>query len=92
MKASRVAMSNQLLEIAQHCQATDFVNFLSEDESWFLLEHPHYGIETESRDEVREILMTKIGTEKCMISIIWSISGIHSLLALTKDMKYKCNS
>jgi hypothetical protein len=23
-----------------------------------------------------------------MISIIWSISGIHSLLALTKDMKY----
>jgi hypothetical protein len=32
--------------------------------------------------------MTKIDTEKCMISIIWSFSGIHSLLALTKDMKY----
>jgi hypothetical protein len=27
MKASRVAMSHQLLEILQHCQTTDFVNF-----------------------------------------------------------------
>jgi hypothetical protein len=36
--------------------------------------------------------MTKIGIEKCMISMIWSISGIHSLLALTERMKYKSNS
>jgi hypothetical protein len=32
--------------------------------------------------------MTKIDTEKCIISIIWSISGIHSLHALTKGKKY----
>jgi hypothetical protein len=36
--------------------------------------------------------MTKIDSEKCMISIIWSISGIHSLLALTNGMEYKYNS
>jgi hypothetical protein len=34
-----------------------------------------------------ETPMTKNGTERCMILIIWSISGIHSLLALTKGMK-----
>jgi hypothetical protein len=32
--------------------------------------------------------MTKIDTGKCMISIIWSISGIQRLFALTKGLKY----
>jgi histone-lysine N-methyltransferase SETMAR len=32
--------------------------------------------------------MTKLDTGMCMISIIWSISGIQSGLALTKGMKY----
>jgi hypothetical protein len=27
MKASRIAISHQALEILQHCQATDFLNF-----------------------------------------------------------------
>jgi hypothetical protein len=31
--------------------------------------------------------MTKIAVEKCIISIIWSISGIHIPLALTKSIK-----
>jgi predicted GTPase len=35
MKASRVSMSHQFLEILQHRQTTDFVNFLTEDESRF---------------------------------------------------------
>jgi len=53
MKASRVAMSHQLLEILQHCQATDFVNFLTGDESWFFLEYPHYGMMSGPRPEMR---------------------------------------
>jgi hypothetical protein len=36
--------------------------------------------------------MAKIGTEKCMTSIIRSISGIQSLVALDKGMKFKYNS
>jgi hypothetical protein len=91
-RASRVAISHQLLEILQHCQATDFVNFLSEDESQFFLEHPHYGVWAASTDEVPETPMTTIDTEKCMMLIISSISGIQSLLALTKFTKYKYNS
>jgi hypothetical protein len=70
MKASRVDMSYQLLEILQHCQATDFVNFLTEDESWFVLEYLHYGVWAASRDDVPETLVRKTDTEKSMISII----------------------
>jgi hypothetical protein len=44
MKPSRLAMSHQLLEIREHCQATNFMNFLTEDESWFFLEYPHDGV------------------------------------------------
>jgi histone-lysine N-methyltransferase SETMAR len=92
MKASRVAMSHQLLEILQHCQATSFVNFLTGDESWFFSEHLHYGVWAAFRDAVSETSMTTMSAEKDMISIIWSISGIRSLLALTKGMKSKSNS
>jgi hypothetical protein len=47
-----------------------------------------HGVWAASRDKIPETPITKIDTEKCMISIIWSISGIHSLLALIKEMKY----
>jgi hypothetical protein len=70
-------------------------NFLTGDESWFfwrILILVHYGVWAAFRDDIPETLMTEIDTEKFMISIIWSISGIHSLLPLTKAMKYKCNS
>jgi hypothetical protein len=52
MKASRVAMSRQLLEILQHCQATDFVKFLIGDELWFFLEYPHYDMMSGPRPEM----------------------------------------
>jgi hypothetical protein len=43
LKVSKIAMSDQRLDLLQHCQATDFVNFLAADEWWFFLEYPHYG-------------------------------------------------
>jgi hypothetical protein len=51
-----------------------------------------YRVCAASRDEVPETSMRKIDSRKCMKSIIWSISGIHSLRALTEGMKYKYNS
>jgi hypothetical protein len=47
-----------------------------------------YDSRIASRDKVPETPTTKINTEKCMISIIWFISGLHSHLALTKRAKY----
>jgi hypothetical protein len=43
MKASRVAMSCQLLEILQHCQAIEFADLLTGNEWRFVLEYPHSG-------------------------------------------------
>jgi hypothetical protein len=43
MKISRVATLHSLLEIVQYFQATDFVNLLAEDESWFF-EHKHHAM------------------------------------------------
>jgi hypothetical protein len=53
MKALRVVISHQLLEILQHCQATDFVNFLAGDEWWLFLEYPHYGMVFGPRPEMK---------------------------------------
>jgi hypothetical protein len=36
--------------------------------------------------------MATTDTEKWMISIIWSISAIHSLMPLSEALKYKDNS
>jgi hypothetical protein len=63
MKASRVAMSHQLIELLQHCHATDFANFLTGNESWFFLESPHHGVWAACRDELPETRITKIDTE-----------------------------
>jgi hypothetical protein len=68
MKTSRVAISHQLREILQHCQATDFLNFLTGNESWLFLQDPHHGIWAASRDEVLERGTTKIETEKWMVA------------------------
>jgi hypothetical protein len=67
----------------------DFVNVLARDEPWILLEYSQDGVWPASRDEVTETRMTTIDTEKCMISVIWSISGIHSPFALIKGMKWQ---
>jgi hypothetical protein len=60
LKASRVAMLHQLVVIFQHCQAMDCVNFLTGDESRFLLKYTHYGVWVRSGDEGPEAATTKI--------------------------------
>jgi hypothetical protein len=49
-----------------------------------LLEYSHYRLSAASRDDAPETRITKVHTEKCIISIIWSISEIHSLFAFAK--------
>jgi hypothetical protein len=41
-----------------------------------------------SRDEVPERIKRKIDIRKCLISIIWSVNGVHSLLDVPKDIAY----
>jgi hypothetical protein len=67
MKDSKVVKPCQLLEIHQHCQATESANVLTGDESWFVLDHPHHGVWAASRDDAPEKLMTNIEAQKSMI-------------------------
>jgi hypothetical protein len=87
-KAERVSLSADLLKILLEDQETFFANVLTGDESWFYFEYPHESIWAPSRDDVPEKIEQKIDTEKCLISIIWSVNGIHSLLDVPKGTTY----
>jgi hypothetical protein len=84
----RVAFSEELLEVVRHAKETNFEHFLTVDESWFYYEYPHDSVWAPSRATLPTRTSKKIETKKCHISIIWSTSGIHSLLALPAGVRY----
>jgi hypothetical protein len=83
-KAERMTFSHRLLEILKKDKEKDFRNGLAGNESWFYFEYLHHSAWAISRDEMSEIIKHKIDTEKCLVSIIWSVNGIHSVLGLPK--------
>jgi hypothetical protein len=52
------------------------------------LYYPRDLIWTPSRDEVPERLRQKINTEKCLISLLWSVNGIYDLVDVPKSRTY----
>jgi hypothetical protein len=54
----------------------------------FYFEYLYQSVLAPSRDEVPEKLKQKIDTEKCLILVIWSVNGIHSLLDVAKGTAY----
>jgi hypothetical protein len=49
------------------------------EESWFLFSHPHNSPWATSRERFPGGVSQKIGSEKYLISIFWSINDIHTL-------------
>jgi hypothetical protein len=74
--------------------SSELCEFLDRDESCVSWEASPFwcGVWAASRENIPETPVTKIDSVKGMISIIWFISGIHSLLALAKGMKYNSQS
>jgi histone-lysine N-methyltransferase SETMAR len=87
-KAERVSLSTDILKILKENQKTRSINIITGDESWFYFEYPHQSVWAPSRDELPERIKQKIGTEKCLISVIWSVNGIDSLLDVPKGTTY----
>jgi hypothetical protein len=87
-KAERVSLSADLVRVLKENQKTGFRNILTGDESWFYFEYPNQSVWVPSRDEVPERIKQKIETEKCRISVIWSVNGIHSLPDVPKETTY----
>jgi transposase len=87
-KGERVALSHELLAVLERDRRNQFRNVVTGDESWFFLYYSHDSIWTQSRDEVPERISQKIDTEKCLLSVLWSVSGIHSLTDVPKGSTY----
>jgi histone-lysine N-methyltransferase SETMAR len=95
-KRNRVTFSRALLEVLHREQGNNFEHVITGDESWFFLHYPNESIWAESRDEVPVRIKQTIDAEKCLISILWSVKGIHSLIDIPKGESYNsvffCNA
>jgi transposase len=87
-KNERMSLSSQLLAILQQEQQIEFERVLTGDESWFFLYYPPDSAWAVSRDALPERVKQTIDTEKCLISVFWSVNAIHSLVDVPKGMKY----
>jgi hypothetical protein len=84
----RVGFSEELLEVVHHAKETNFEHLLTGDESRFYYEYLHDLAWAPSRATLPTRTSKKIQTRKYVISIIWLMSGIHSLLALPAGVPY----
>jgi hypothetical protein len=66
----------------------DFEHMITGDESWFYLYNSPNSVWAESRDTLPERIRRKIDTEKCLISVFWSVNRIHHLIDVPPGMKY----
>jgi hypothetical protein len=72
----------------RHAKETNFKHVLTGHETWFYYEYPHDSAWAPLRATLPTRTSKKIQAKKCLISIIWPTSGIHSLLALPAGVQY----
>jgi hypothetical protein len=87
-KAERVTLSRGIFSVLQGVRSTGFHSVIAGDKLWFFPCYPSDLTSALSRDEVQEIVSQKIDTEKCLISLLWSANGIHSLADVPKGSTY----
>jgi hypothetical protein len=87
-KAEQVTLSHEILAVLESDRRNSFQNVITRDESWFFLYYPRDSICAQSRDEVPEIISQQIDSEKCLISVLWSVNGMQSLEDVPKATTY----
>jgi hypothetical protein len=90
-KAERVTLSHGILSVLQSIRSTGFQSIITGDESCFFLYflyYPRDSIWASSRSEVPVRVNQKNNTEKCLISFLWSVNGIQSLVDALKGSTY----
>jgi hypothetical protein len=65
-----------------------FQRIITGDESCLVLYYPHDSVGAASRNELFQRIMQKTEAEKCLVSIFWSINGIHSSRDMPKETTY----
>jgi histone-lysine N-methyltransferase SETMAR len=83
-KQNRVTFSRALLEVLRREQQNNFDHVITGDESWFSIHYPNKSVWAGSRGEVPVRIKQTIDTDKCLLSVLWSANGIHSLVDIPK--------
>jgi hypothetical protein len=74
------------LEVLEEAELNLFEHVITGDESWFFLDYQRDSLRAESRDAVPERSKQKIDTEKCLIFVLWCVTGIHTLIDVLNGM------
>jgi hypothetical protein len=69
-------------------KASGCQQIITGDESWFFLYYLCDSVWATSCDELPQRIKQKIDTEKCLLSILWSVNDIHCLLDVPKGTTY----
>jgi hypothetical protein len=77
-----------LLEVVCREQQNNFDYVITGDELWLFLHYPNESVWAGSRDEVPVHIKQIIGTDKCLISVLWSVNWIHSFVDILKGESY----
>jgi hypothetical protein len=75
VKATRVATSMKMLEIAEQQERRDFAGIITGDESRFFLEYSRNCVWRLGNENAPELISQKIDTEKHLLTIFWSTTG-----------------
>jgi hypothetical protein len=82
--SERVSYSKLLLVALMEQKASSFQRIITGDEPWLLFYYARHSVWVTSRDGRPQHIKKKNDMEKCLVSILWSVNGIHSLLDVPK--------
>jgi hypothetical protein len=86
-KSERVSYSKLLLIALVGQKASDSQWIITGDESWFFPYYPCDSVWTASHDELSQRIKQKTTMEKCSVSILWSVHGIHGLHDMSQETR-----
>jgi hypothetical protein len=84
-KSKRVSYSKLLLTALMEHKANGFQRIITGDGVWFFLDYPYGSVWAAPHEELSQRIRQKIDGEKCLVSILWSVNGIRSLLDVPKE-------
>jgi hypothetical protein len=87
-KQNRVRFFRKLLAILPQERELNVMDIMTGDEFWFFLHYPHDSTSAGTRDDLPVSIKPEIDAEKYLISVIWSVNRIHSLVDIRKGESY----
>jgi hypothetical protein len=86
LENERLLYSRQVFEALEQAKHDDFRRIMTEGESRFFLFYPRDSAWAKSRCELPSSTKQEFDIEKCLVSVLWSVNMIHSLLDVPRCM------